>query len=676
MSGARPRTLARRAAAAAPRLPLERLAWAAACLALALVALAATLPGWILITIAAAAAIRLGAAARGGDAPPAAPRAIVAVFAIGALLVQFHTVNGLAAGTALLALTGGLKLLETRTRRDLYVIILIVYFLCLAALLAGESFWLLAYLLGVCWLTTAAALHLAALPGGPAARASLRYAARAIGYAAPIALALWLFFPRFAGPLWRLGGEARGASSGLGDTLSPGDIDDLAMSDDIAFRVRFLGAAPPRRDLYWRGPVLDDFDGRTWRRDDRSAMAAPPALAGGATYRYRVSLEPYPHRWIYALDWPLKSTLAGAFLSGDDVLMRRLPMTGPVDVVASSRMPLLAQPILGAGARRRDSALPAGSNPRTRNLAEALRRAHPADLSLIEAVLAMFHREAFFYTLTPPPLGRNSIDEFLFDTKRGFCGHYASAFAVLMRAAGIPARVVTGYLDGTFNPYADYWIVRQSDAHAWDEVWIDGRGWLRVDPTAAIAPQRIDPGLREGSLAGGSLALALRRDAPWFADLTLRIDALRLLWRERVLRYDRGAQFALLARLRIGAPDSQKLLFALAAAMALCFAWLSWQLRRALAPRRRRDALTRNFEILAAKLAAVGLVRRPPEGAEAYAERVAAARPDLAATVTRLCRQYSALRYGRERERAAAARGLAGFREAVRAFRPKKSRGS
>lgn len=658
------------------RAALAPLAWTTLCLALALIPLAASLPAWISVTIAAAAAIRLALAVRGGDAPPAALRLAVAALAIGALFLELRTFNGLAAGTALLGLTAGLKLLETRTRRDLYVVLLIVYFLSFAALLAHESFWLLLYLAGVCWLSTAALLRLGATADGPGMRASLGYGARILLQALPLAAVLWLFFPRLAVPLWQVGGAGAGVS-GLGDTMSPGDIDDLALSDAIAFRVRFFGRTPPHADLYWRGPVLDDFDGRTWARRDETRLAAPAGAPGGTVYRYRVSLEPYRQAWVYALDRPFESDLAGAFLSGDDVLTRPQPTAAPFDVTVASQASPGLRGRLDAAARASDTALPAGSNPRTLQFARALRREHPADRDLLRAVLARFHDDAFYYTLTPPPLGANPVDEFLFDTKRGFCGHYASAFAVLMRDAGIPARVVTGYFGGTYNPYAGYWIVRQSDAHAWVEVWIEGRGWLRIDPTAAVAPQRVDPGLRDAVSAHGLLTAALRRDLPWLEDVALRFDALRVLWRERVLRYDQSAQDALLARLRVPAPDAQKLVWALAAAMAIVFAWLTWHLRRDLRPQA-ADEIRRAFDRFAARLAAIGVARAPHEGAEDYARRVAALRPDLAAGAADVCRRYSGLRYGKDAADGARGteRGLREFKAAVRAFKPPRSRAS
>ncbi len=586
------------------------------------------LPLWVSLAIVVCIAIRLGLAMRGDDAPPRLLRAAVSALVIGVLFLQLRTFNGLAAGTALLALTSGLKLLETRTARDVRVVLLIVYFLSLASLLAGESFWLLTYALGLCWLTTATLLRLACSRAGPDWRRGLTYSARILLQALPLALVLWLLFPRFAEPLWGIGDDNRGAQSGLGETMSPGDIDDLAMSDDIAFRVRFQGAAAARTDRYWRGPVFDDFDGRTWSRR-AGASPADPFVPGGTAYKYTLHLEPSRHRWIIALDHPVEWNLPRAFLTDDYVLLSRSPVSAAIDVTATSYTKIAALGPLTARQRLSDTRLPAGRNPRAIRFALGLRRRHPRDLDYAASVLEMFHRQAYFYTLTPPPLGAEPVDEFLFETRRGYCGHYASAFAVLMRAAGIPARVVTGYFGGAYNRYADYWIIRQSDAHAWVEIWIDGQGWMRIDPTAAIAAARVDDSLRDDRFAGDAFALGFQSRARWLADMRMRVEAMRILWRERILRYGQASQQSLLAHLRIPDPDPGKLVLLLAAALACVLAWLTWQVRRGLEPRR-ADVLARAYARLGAKLSAIGLPRSPHEGAEAYAARVAALRPDLA----------------------------------------------
>jgi transglutaminase-like putative cysteine protease len=642
----------------------EQLAATFVCLALALAAHFGSLPVWVFVTVAVSGGVRLVLARGGRAAPPRGVRLSVAALAIALLFLQFRTFNGLSAGTALLALMAGLKLLETDNRRDIYIITLVIYFVSASALLESDSFWLLAYLVGVCWLSTATLLRLTTAVPVPDRRRCLRYSGRILSQALPLTLVFWLFFPRLAGPLWHIPDDGHTAASGLSDTMSPGDIDQLALSDDVAFRVRFAAAAPPPQERYWRGPVMHVFDGHTWSRS-YFQRKPPPLQSQGPAYRYTLSLEPHQHTWIFALDWPSQWDLAGGILTSDYTLMRRDPVSRPIDVDATSYTRVQSSEPLSDVLRRLDTRIPSNRNPRTAELAHTLRRAYPDDLEYVRGVLAMFTQQPFYYTLTPPRLADNSVDAFLFDTKRGFCEHYASAFAVLMREAGIPARVVTGYQGGTFNRFSDYWILRQSDAHAWDEVWIEGRGWLRFDPTSAIAPERVERGLDEAVSADDPLSSRWQRRTPWFADARLRLDALRQLWRERILFFDQGSQQKLLERLRIPEPDGQKLVILLTAALAAVMCWLTWTVRREVLPTR-KEPLIRAYLKLCAKLAAVGIPRLPHEGAEDYAARVAQRRPDLKVSVTGLCRHYSRLRYA-----GAASRVTVGQLDAaVRAFRP------
>ncbi|HEV7610835.1 MAG TPA: DUF3488 and transglutaminase-like domain-containing protein [Steroidobacteraceae bacterium] len=640
------------------------------CLALALVAHLASIPAWVLATVALSGGLRLLLARRGRPAPPRVVRFAIAGFAIAMLFLQLRTFNGLSAGTALLALMAGLKLLETGTQRDIYVITLIIYFVSLSALLQGDSFWLLAYLIGVCWLTTATLLRLTTTRPAPNWRRCIGYAGRILSQALPIAAVFWLFFPRFAGPLWTIPDDSRGAESGLSDTMSPGDIDHLALSDEVAFRVHFSGATPPSQDRYWRGPVMHDFDGRTWRRSHSVSPISPPLQAQGPAFRYTVSLEPHRHHWIFTLDWPSHWDLPGAILTSDYTLMQREPVSRPIDVNATSYTRVQWSAPLSNLLRDRDTRFLPDRNPRSVQLAQTLRSAHPDDLEYVSAVLSMFRQQPFYYTLTPPKLADHSVDAFLFDTKRGFCEHYASAFAVLMRAAGIPSHVVTGYQGGTFNRFADYWIVRQSDAHAWDEVWIAGRGWIRIDPTSAIAPERVEHGLNDADplSAAEPLSSLWHRRTPWLADVRLRLDALRQVWRERILFFDPDSQQKLLEWLNIPEPDGHKLVIVLTASLALALAWLTWMVRRGVDPAP-KEPLIRAYARLCAKLAAVGVPRIAHEGPEDYAARIAVRRPDLDSAVTALCRHYSSLRYSG----APAGITIGQFEAAVRAFRPARA---
>ncbi len=646
---------------------LQRLGWTAGCFALATLANLEILPAWAIVTAFTCGAARLGLALRGMGLPGRGWRLLAAALLIGALLVQFHTFNGITAGTALLCLMGGLKLLETRSHRDAHIVLMIVYFLCLAALLRSTSFWLLAYLIGVCWLTTGALLQMTVVEPGPSWRAGLRHSGRILLQALPLALSLWLLFPRLTEPLWGISDDSAEASTGLSDTMNPGDISELVQSEEVAFRVRFAGTPPPPAMLYWRGPVLNDFDGSQWRRGEVGPLHQVPRSTTEYGFRYTISLEPYRQKWIYLLDRPVLWDLPRATLMADYVLVQPEVVSRPLDVVATSATSATIPLALNEWLRRIDLRLPPGRNPRTLELARQLRAAHPDNHDYLRSVLGMLHDDAFYYTLTPPRLGADPVDAFLFESKRGFCGHYASAFTVLMRAAGIPARIVTGYAGGKPNPYGDYWIVRQSDAHAWVEVWLDEAGWQRVDPTAAVARERVIKREPQPRAVNERLILQLSGKLPWFTDLRLRFDALRQVWRERILQFDQNAQQALLERLMIPEPSVTKLVVALGAALSLAFLWLTWQVRNDLTPRP-RDPVARAFRQLCQRLARCGFSRLPFEGAQDFGLRVARARPDLAGPVLDLVRQYHELRYGAT----ASADSIAGFQAAVRGFRPQR----
>jgi protein-glutamine gamma-glutamyltransferase len=637
------------------------------CLIAVLLAQANSLPIWVFGLVIICVGLRLALGWRGREAPPRGAMIAIALISIALLFLRFRTFNGLAAGTALLALTAGLKVLETRTRRDIYIVTLVIFFLALSALLLSESFWLLAYLLLVAWFASIVLLRVTTLAPAPRWGQSLRYGVRLALQAVPLAMIFWFLFPRFAAPLWHLPGSSGAATTGLSDSMSPGDITSLAQSDEIAFRVHFATAAPAPKDQYWRGPVLHDFDGRSWsRRTFQPNFSGPPPPSRGQAYRYTINLEPHDHNWVYALDWPAQFALERGTLTVDYTVSQPFPVDRPIDVKMTSFALLPENQVLSSTERTRDTFLPRG-NPRSVALAKQMRVSHPDEMDMVLAVLDMFAKQEFFYTLTPPPLGEDSVDDFLFSTRRGFCGHYASAFALLMRAAKIPTRVVTGYQGGTFNRFANYWIVRQREAHAWDEVWINGHGWMRIDPTASISPSRVLESVNDSVAVDEPLTSHWQSNSRWFRDAALRLDQLSELWREQILTFNQDSQERLLRALHIPEPDGQKLVLVLAAMMSVVLLWLTWQVRRELEPSP-KDPTLKAYARLCAKLAAVGFTRRPDEGSEDYAQRIAAQRPDLAEEVSGLCDWYAALRYAAPSDQIT----LRQFQEGVRAFRPSK----
>jgi transglutaminase-like putative cysteine protease len=622
-------------------------------LALALLPHVTHLPAWVSATLLGAIVWRLGAEQRGWALPPRSFGSVAAVVAALAVFAGYRTLNGLDAGTALLVVMAGLKLFETRAPRDHAVLVFIGYFLCLAALLYEQSFLRLAYTLLVAWLLTAALARVHRPVEANTPVRPFRLAARMLVFGAPLAVVLFLFVPRIEGRFWAVPTPVPRHQTGIDDQMSPGDIAELGLSDEPAFRAWFQGAIPPPELRYWRMLVLEDFDGRRWRRAVSFADSGQPEVVpGGASYDYRIALEPTEREWLPGLDtvvdWPDGVAARGRgtqLVYFDRQLLERRPVTNRLTYSLRSYPAAAVMPAsLPRDLVARDLALPNGRAPRAREFAASLRLAAGSDRAFIDRVLGTFRQQPFSYTLEPAPLGADPVDEFLFRTREGFCEHYASAFAVLMRAAGIPARVVVGYQGGEFNGYGGYLLVRQSSAHAWNEVWLAGAGWTRVDPTAAVAPERVRRGELSRELAGEDAPGRLYARFEWLRNIRSAWDAARTVWDDNIVSFDPRRQAGLLAALGLDAQGWQGLAIALAAGVTLASlalgAWLAWELRP-----RRRDALEAAFAKVCARLGGAGVPRNAAEGPVDYARRVARREPRLAAPVIRLVDAYVAARY-------------------------------
>ena len=468
--------------------------WSTAAFAAAALLNVDRIPFWATAVLIACAAWQLSVAAHKLPALPRSVQLILTFLLVTCVFATFRTLNGLAAGTVLLVVMGSIKLIETRGRRDRYIVIGSALFLLLAACLDRQSLARLPLYLGTSMLACTALVVSAYGGAGLEVRVAGKLAARSLLLALPLALVFFLFFPRLPGGFWALPANDE-AVTGLGDSMSPGSITQLIASYDPAFRARFTGVIPPAQERYWRGPALHDFDGYTWRHGARQVYVQPLLRYLGTPFRYSITLVPNGNRWWLTLDTAVESPDKRAFLSSDFDLVAREPVTQPITYDALSYTHTESAEPLSASARALDSSLPANRNPRTRQLAAQLREHAPKDSEYVRAVIDFIRTGGFQYSLTPPKLDFDSVDDFLFHTREGFCGHYASAFVTLMRAGGVPARVVTGYQGGEWNPIGGYLIIRQSDAHAWAEVWIEGHGWRRVDPTAIVAPERLRRGI-------------------------------------------------------------------------------------------------------------------------------------------------------------------------------------
>jgi len=640
------------------------LLWAAAALAGGLLLHIDRLPPWIPAAALILMLWRL-AAARTRIPLPGQIGKVMLVLAIAfGVYARYHTFNGLAPGTSLLTLMAALKMLETRRRRDRMVLIGAGLFLLLAACLDRQSLARAPLYLAQSWLCCTA-LAIVATDGLPA-RAGLMIAGRTLLLAVPLAALLFLFFPRLAGSFWALP-RGEEALTGLSDSMTPGSIGKLTTSYDVAFRARFEGAVPAPEQRYWRGPVLHDFDGATWTRGAGDARARVPWQFSGPPWRYRVALEPSRHRWWFALDTPAQSPDASVRLTSAYELIAQRPVSDPTSYEALSYTAKGATPPLSDWEYYEDSRLPPERNPRSVALARQLRARAGSDAAFVAAALEFLRSGGFVYSLEPEQLGAEQIDDFLFRTRTGFCGHYASAFSVLMRAGGVPARVVTGYLGGEWNSIGGYLMVRQSDAHAWVEVWLTGRGWTRVDPTAVVEPARLQRGAFDLLPEAMSTSTRLLRASPWLTHLLQRWDAANSWWNERVVKFDYGTQIDVLEFLGIHAKDARALGWAFIAALLGWLAVIAWTFRGgARAPR--PDTTARAYALLCRKLARGGLAREPQQGPLAYAQALRTGRPGLTPETQALLERYAQLRYGKPSPQTHA-REVEEFARAVRRLR-------
>jgi transglutaminase-like putative cysteine protease len=641
----------------------RRLAWTMAGLMAALGPHLLRMQAWVSAFVLGACAWRLLAERRGWRLPPAYLRAVIAVLVTAGVVVGYSTITGLDGGTALLALMSALKLLETKSARDHAILIFIGWFLCLAAFLYAQDFLTAAWVLPTVWLLAAALLRVSRrVPGGPAPRPFLA-TGKALLKAAPVALVLFFFFPRVEGSFWGAPSSER-ALTGLTEEMSPGDISDLTQNDVVAFRVRFAGEPPPPALRYWRGLVLSQFDGYTW---SRASLPYPRSAVSheGAPVDYTVTLEPTGQQMLFALDMVDDWTAGLASQSWDFGLRTRRPVNAVIQYDARSYPRYTAGEGIALTLRNASLELPARRNPRAAAFARELRARAGSDAAYVQAVLDHFREQEFYYTLSPPGLARDSVDDFLFNTRQGFCGHFASAFTNLMRAAGIPARVVAGYQGGDWNPIGGYLIVRQSHAHAWSEVWLPGAGWRRVDPTAAVAPERVERGL-EASFAGSELLPgAFARQSPLLWRARMLWDNVNAGWNDWVVQFDRATQEALLTRIGFDDPDwrafGAALGVGLALAVALLLAWLAFEFRP-----RRADPAAAAYRRFTARLARRGIESGVGEAPRDFAKRVRRLRPDLGTPALAITETYLRLRYGP----APAADDLRLLRGLVARFRP------
>ncbi len=646
------------------RMERTRLLWVLAALVVMTLPHTLHLAPWITFTAFIIVLWRLAVAYRGWPLFNRYTRIGFGLLAFLGVFATYRTLNGPEAGTALLILLAALKLMEAKGLRDYFLVMVITLFIGIANFLYDQTIPLAIYMSPAVWLAITALLNVTHPDASRTPFLSVKVAARLLLPALPIAAVLFLFFPRIPGPLWGLALPQHSATTGLSTKMTPGSLSKLAQSDTIAFRVKFLSAIPPRRQLYWRALVLHDYDGETWTTGNTLLRSKGMLSTHGAPVRYQMTLEPNDLHVLYALDLPLQVpdnthlTSDYELITQQAVTERKLyQVTSYTDYRYGNNEP--------EWVLRRDLDLPANVDPRARALAKQWSAGAATPQQIVQDALRMFHDQPFRYTLQPGVLtGPNRIDEFLFDTRRGFCEHYASAFVFLMRAAGIPAHVVIGYQGGLQNPLDGYYVVRQEDAHAWAEVWLANRGWVRVDPTAAVDPARVDEGLA-AALPASEVPGYFFNAHPWVGNLRDTWDAVNNGWNQWVLAYGPELQKHFFNKIGLDYGNWLQLALVLLLLIGgiLILIWLALRWHHRTPP---PSAVLRDYRRFCNKLAKCGLGRQTSEGPLDYARRISRTRPDLAEQVKAITSLYINLRYvGMD--------GTQEFRRLVQAFRPQNS---
>lgn len=628
---------------AAGLIPRNSLVWLLSAQVVVLLPHWPRLPWWVALLWIGCALWRVQIQRMRWRYPGTVLKAAALVAILFAVFFTQGTLIGLDATVMFLLMLFMLKLLEMRSPRDALVLIYLGFFVLATAFLFDQSILLTLYQCVSLLVLVAALVGLQQSPGRNDPLRALRFGGVMLLQAIPLLLVLFIFFPRLE-PLWSVNMPGGSSKTGLSDNMSPADIANLARSPELAFRASFEGDIPPLRTLYWRALTLSRFDGRAWSQDRwLNNLPAPPLDTSGEAIDYRVVAGASGQHWLYSLN--------GA-TSEDNYVRRKYDFTlqsvAPLNSTfgySARSYPDAAMQMEGLSElqRTRQLELPPQGDPRARQWARELRQQHPDDADLVQALLGHFNQQPFFYTLNPTPLGEHSNDEFLFDTRRGFCEHYAGAMTFVLRAAGIPARVAAGYQGGEINNRGGYVLVHQFDAHAWVEVWLQGQGWVSVDPTFQVAPERIEQGLEEAVRGEGSfledsyLSGSRYRGVTWLNEARLVWDNINYQWQLRVLNFKGEEQMGLFRRW-LGTADWQRVgLVVLGLAGAIMLLQTLWWLR----PQRKHgSAQQRAWAKLDQRLSKLRLQALPGEGPRAWQQRLHTALPAQRSAIARFFEEF------------------------------------
>ncbi len=644
------------------QIPRNALIWTLVAVVAVMLPQVTRMPSWVIFIAAMCVAWRLLIYAGKLDFPGRLLRTGLVIFTLILTMTQIRNIGvGLDSAASLLALGFVFKLIEMRYKRDIYIVISLCFVMTLVIFLYSQSALTTLYVgLTVTIIISAMiALNRSGIVNDNRGTAML--AARMVLQAIPLTVVLFMVFPRIA-PLWAVPLPSGGGMTGVSDEMSPGDLAMLGRSADLAFRAQFEGdSAPGHEDLYWRGLVLDNYDGFTWSRT-RSNSAFDNAMdtadfrfrwegrveTSGEPVNYNIILEPTRQPWVFGLHLAEPASRNLNQTRNFEMFNSGL-ITQRISYDVTSYMENQTDLILLSYARRRSLQLPEGGNEQSRQFAEQLRASVASDMDYANAVLAHFRTNEFFYSLNPPLLGDNRVDDFLFNTQEGFCEHYASTFAFLMRAAGIPTRVVVGYHGAEYNRFENYMMVYQYNAHAWNEIWIEGQGWVRMDPTGAVSPDRIrlgveaalrnDPAFMDQSLFSAARLGGIN----WLNNLRLRLDAIEYEWNRRVVNYDEDVQIEIFEQF-FGDVTERKVLIVLFVMAAIAIGGVGLTIIN-LRPTHHRTQADKLYFKVSKELARIGLARNKGEGPLSYRDRVVAQRPELKNEMDTFVGHYLALTY-------------------------------
>ncbi len=619
-------------------LPRNSLLWLIAAQGAALLPLYWSLPFWLPLIWTGVLVWRLQEFRGRWPMPGRMLKVALTGGCVAGLLFSFRTMLGLEPMVSLLICAVLLKQLEMQRRRDALLLVFLNFFLIGVQFLFAQELLISLYAAGCVLLAVTALLSIQQRAGSDRAARSLRLAGRMMLHALPLTVLMFVVMPRI-GSLWSVPNPTQIARTGVSDHLSPGDVSKLARSGGVAFRASFQGDPPAPEQLYWRGLVLSRFDGQSWSQNRKPDVRLQPAVywgferepgwlqnreALGEPYQYSVILEPTQQRWLFSLDMviPGGEAQTGIGLAWDGRLINADEVSSRLQYQVTSNLDYRLEPELASWRRDNELQLPGQGNPRARETAQRWRQESDSDEAYIDRLLALY-RSDFVYTLEPPLLGKDSVDEFLWQSRQGFCEHFASSFVFMARAAGIPARVVVGYLGGEFNAQGGYWLVHQYDAHAWSEVWLPERGWVRVDPTAAVAPERVRRSLgdTQASAVEEVISLGRYRHIPLLDQMRMQWDALNYHWHRAVMGFDQDTQYRLLNQWLNGVSPLKLVLLVLfggSLLLALISLHLWWQSRPP--PLSGAQRYHQRFERL---LLRRGWRRQPGETIAVFAGRVA-----------------------------------------------------